>query len=50
MSCQYTIIKRLSHLMSMYISLGWWVGIDVGGGKSNVSERLFAFLRVRNFL
>ena len=32
--------------MSIHISLGWWVGIDAGGGKSNVSERLFAFSRV----
>jgi len=23
--------------------IGWWVGIDAGGGKSNVSVRLFAF-------
>ena len=42
-SCQYTTIIRLSHLVSMIICFGWWVGIDAGGGKSNVSERLFAF-------
>jgi len=45
---QYTILIRLSHIMS--ISIGWLGGKRLRAGrKSNVSERLFAFLRVGKF-